>query len=137
MLRSVADHELCQRVKQWFSYQSQNHITCAETNWAHLLQRLYESSNPKPRKHLAIQQFMLENTVLMDSAFVSVHGKGQGMDGTKRMNTQHSLAKKILYGEHKGQISALEKHAQEHHEQEINQWSLLLKDIELASDPDA
>ena len=77
---------------------------------------------------------MLENTVLVDAAFISEHGEGRGMDGVERMNKRHALAKRMLYGEHKRQIPALERRAQEYHKQEIAQWSLTLEDIELASD---
>ena len=77
---------------------------------------------------------MLENTALVDAAFASKHGEGRGMDGAERMNSRHDLAKRILHGEHKSQIPALEKRAQEHHEREVSQWSMALDDIELAAD---
>ena len=125
---------LCQRIKNWFAYQAQNHSTRTDTGWSNLLQRLHEHSNPKPRKRSAVQQFMLENAALVDAAFVSAHGEGRGMDGVERMNKRHNLAKRILNGEHEGQIPALQRRAQELHEQELAQWSLVLEDIELASD---
>lgn len=124
---------LCQRVKHWFAYQSQSHNR-SDTTWSHILQRLHESSNPKPRKRSTVQQFMLENQTLVDTAFVSTHGEARGMDGAECMNKRHDIAKRILTGEHKSQIPALEGRAQEHHEREVNQWSLMLEDIELAAD---
>lgn len=125
---------LCQRVKHWFANQSQNYVSRAEGNWSQIIQRIHESSNPKPRKRSAIQQFMLENTKLVDAAFVSTYGEGRGMDGAERMNKRHGLVKQMLSGEHKDKVSGLERRAQEHHEKEIAQWSLVLEDIDLASD---
>lgn len=80
---------------------------------------------------------MLENTALVDAAFVSAHGEGRGMDGTEYMNRRHDLAKRMVHGEHKDQISALEKRAQDHHEQEVRQWALALDNIKQAPDVNA
>ena len=77
---------------------------------------------------------MLENAALVNAAFISAHGEARGMDGAERMNRRHDLAKRILDREHKSQIPDLEKRAQEHHEQELGQWSMALEDIKLASD---
>jgi hypothetical protein len=127
---------ICQCIKQWFAYHSQCHVSRTETNWANLIQCLHEPSNPKPRKRSVVQQFVLENTAQVDAAFVSKYGEGRGMDGAERMNKRQDLAKRILYGEHKNQIPALENRAREDHKQEIKQWSMLLDDITQASDVD-
>ena len=40
-----------QQIKQWFAYQSQNQHTCTDNSGLfHILQRLHESINPKPRR---------------------------------------------------------------------------------------
>lgn len=125
-----------QRVKQWFAYHSQNHISRTETGWSHVLQRLHEHSNPKPRKRSVVQQFMLENPELIDAAFISKHGEARGMDGAERMNKRFGFAKQILNGERQNEIPDLKQRARDLHEQELRQWSLALEDIDLAPDVD-
>lgn len=124
-----------QRIKQWFAYQSQNRLPRGENaGWFHLLQRLHESANPKPRKRSVIQQFMLEQPSLVDIEFVAKYGNGCGMDGTERMNKRYEVAKKLVESRYKHLFLDLESHARESHEKEVRQWSLTLDSIELAAD---
>jgi len=80
---------------------------------------------------------MLENPSIVDATFVSKFGDGCGMDGAERMNRCHDLAKNLLKDCYQDLVLDLEAHMQESHEKEIQQWSLTLNSIELASDVNA
>ena len=127
-----------QRIKQWFAYQSQNRHSSRNDNIGlfHLVQRLHEAANPKPRKRSVVQQFMLEEPSLIDTEFAIKYGGGRGIDGADRMNKRHDIAKKLLENRYKNCVLDLEVHARESHEKETQQWSLALSSIELATDVD-
>ena len=132
---------MCQRIKNWFAYQSQNRPTAVNHNdnagWFRLVQRLHESIQPKPRKRSAVHQFMAEEPSLVDTEFTIKYGDGRGIDGTERLNKRFDIAKRLLNDRYQDRILDLEARARETHEKEIQQWSLTLSNIELASDVDA
>ena len=123
-----------QRVKQWFSYRAQSKLPHDPAGWSHILQRLHESANPKPRKRSAVQQFMLEEPSIVETEFTIKYKDGRGLDGTERMNKRYDIAKQLLYNRYKHRIVNLEANARDSHKRELEQWSLTLDSIELAPD---
>lgn len=80
---------------------------------------------------------MHEEPRLVDTEFAILYKDGRGFDPTKRMNKRYEVAKRLLNDRYQHRIVTLEANARATHEKELQEWSLALSSIELASDVDA
>lgn len=126
----------CKHVKKWFAYQAQNRLPPDDNNWLKILRSLHESTNPKPRKRSLVHQFMHEEPKLIDTEFAILFKDGHRLDAMERMNKRYKIAKRLLDERYPHRNLTLNANAQEAHEKELQQWSLALPEIKLASDVD-
>ena len=70
----------------------------------------------------------------MDTEFVILFKDGRGLDATERMNKRYEIAKKLLNERYPHRRVSLEANAREEHERELQEWSMALSDIQVASD---
>ena len=104
--------------------------------WSAVLQRIHKQSNTKPRCRSIAQQLMHEEPEVVNVAFKSEYGEGNGMERMERMNKRNEVAKQLIKTSHKHLAEELEMRAKEAHERELGEWGLELDDIEQAGDVD-
>ena len=79
---------------------------------------------------------MHEEPNLVDTEFAILYKDGRGLDPTERMNKRYEIAKKLLNNRYQHRLVSLEANSRVAHEKELQEWSLALSSIELASDVD-
>ena len=79
---------------------------------------------------------MHEEPKLVDTEFAILFKDGRGLDSTERMNKRYEIAKKLLNERYPHRRVILEANAREVHEKELQEWSMTLSSVELASDVD-
>lgn len=77
---------------------------------------------------------MFEDPKVVNDAFYSRYGLGEGMSRAERLNKRNDIAKELISGTLLDRAEGLEKRAKEHHEREVREWSLDLDTIEEAKD---
>lgn len=130
----TADASL-QRVSSWFSYRAsvQNSHRVGGA-WTPILKHLHNQLNPKPRCRSVVQQFMHEEPMVVNAAFVSKYGDGRALECVDRLNKWNQVAKQLVTGTYKDRVPKLEQRAKEDHERELKEWSLELDQIQEAED---
>ena len=85
---------ILQWITAWFSYQaSVRNSHCEGSNWGPILKHVHQKLSPRPRCRSAAQQFIYENLMIVNMAFVSLHREGKGMDHAERLNKRNEVAK--------------------------------------------
>ena len=77
--------------------------------WSSILKCIHQQSNPKPCCCSAAQQFMHEEPVIVNAAFIAQYGEGGGMDRVEWMNKWNEIAKKLVASSYNHLVADLEE----------------------------
>ena len=63
------------------------------------------------------------------TAFSEQHGDGKNFSNARRMNSQHEVAKALLYNKYAHLLGELEERAKTDHVAGMNEWNMVLGDL--------
>lgn len=128
---------ILQRISAWFSYRATlQNSHCGGGAWAPILKQVHQQFNPKPRCRSVTQQFMHEEKLHVNAAFVSKYGEGRGMTSTDRMNKRYEVANLLVNTHFKDKIPGLKQRAKEANDQAMREWKVGLGEVAEAEDVD-
>jgi hypothetical protein len=77
---------------------------------------------------------MRDHSDVVKAAFSAEYGDGKDLTNTQRMNSQHEVAKALLYKEYAHLVDGLGEKAKAEHAVGMKEWDVELTDIALAED---
>lgn len=77
---------------------------------------------------------MLEYPDVVDKAFLERHGDGDLPPGLQKVNLRYNMARALFIKKYSHLMVELEEKVDRQHNEELNQWNLVLEDVSSTDD---